>query len=245
MAYSAGAIIVNTRIDNTQSARGAREFRGQVNSLTQSVKRAGKALLKISGRALLTGLKKAGTLIGDMSKKMLGFGRENKKGGGVFNLKNMLRYGLGIRSLFVLFNRLRGAIKDGFDTMSKYDAHLKETISTLKTALNGLKGSLASAFAPILTAIAPALTTFINLLTRAINTVGMFFAAITGQGYYQAAKGVERIGDAASGSSGSVKELKRQLAGFDELNILSANSGGGSGSGSGSGSGYTYVKLTA
>ena len=240
MAYSAGAIVVNTKIDNSQSVRGARAFRGQVNSLTQSVKSASKALAKMSGRALLTGLKKAGSLIGSLSKKMLSFGRETNRGGGMFNLKNMLRYGLGIRSLFVLFNRLRSAIKDGFDTMSKYDGRVKESISTLKTALGGLKGSLASAFAPILTAVAPALTTFIDLLTRAINTVGMFMAAITGQEYYMAAQGVQAIGDAASGSSGSVKELKRQLAGFDELNILSA--GGGGGSGSASSQNYTYEK---
>lgn len=218
---------------------------GFLKKLASGAKNVAIQLAKLAGRAVRKGLEKIGELAGGAARRLFGLGRSAKQAGGglQMSLKNMLRYGLGIRSLFVLFNRLRSTIKEGFGELEKYDPRVKAALASLNGALGGLKGSLASAFAPILTAIAPALTTLINLLTRAFNAVGMFMAAITGQDYYMAARGVEAIGDAASGSSGSVKDLKRQLAGFDELNILSANSGGGGGgSSSGGASNYTYDK---
>lgn len=217
---------------------------GFLKKLAAGAKNAAIALAKLAGRAVVSGLRKIGQYAGQAAKKIFGLGRSAKQSGNgfQFSLKNLLRYGLGIRSLFALFNRLRRAIKEGFETMAKYNPQLKSALTSLSASLNGLKGSLASAFAPILTAIAPALTTLINLLTQAINAIGMFFAALTGQAFY-AAKGVAAVGSAAGKASGSAKELKRQLAGFDELNILSANSGGGGGGGGGSGAGYTYSQM--
>lgn len=218
-----------------------------LKKLAAGAQNAAIQLAKLAGRAVVTGLKKIGQLAGGAAKKLFGLGDAAKGGGDGFkhSLKNLMRYGLGIRSLFFLFNKLRNAIKEGFDAMAGADERVAAALTSLKGALSGLKGSLAAAFAPILTAVAPALTTLINLLTQAVNAIGMFFAAITGQGYFMAAKGMEAVGSAAGGASGSVKELKRQLAGFDELNILSAGNSGGGGGGGGGGSsgGYSYEKL--
>lgn len=219
-----------------------------LKKLAAGARNAAIQLAKLAGRAVVTGLKKIGQLAGGAAKKLFGLGDAAKGGGDGFkhSLKNLMRYGLGIRSLFFLFNKLRNAIKEGFDAMAGSDERVAAALASLKGALSGLKGSLAAAFAPILTAVAPALTTLINLLTQAVNAIGMFFAAITGQGYFMAAKGMESVGSAAGSASGSVKELKRQLAGFDELNILSANNSGGSGGGGGGGgasNGYSYEKL--
>lgn len=218
-----------------------------LKKLAAGAQNAAIQLAKLAGRAVVTGLKKIGQLAGGAAKKLFGMGDAAKGGGDGFkhSLKNLMRYGLGIRSLFFLFNKLRTAVKEGFDAMAGSDTRVAAALASLKGALSGLKGSLSAAFAPILTAVAPALTTLINLLTQAVNAIGMFFAAITGQGYFMAAKGMESVGSAAGGASGSVKELKRQLAGFDELNILSANNpgGGGGGGGGGSSGGYSYEKL--
>ena len=218
-----------------------------LKKLAAGARNAAIQLAKLAGRAVVTGLKKIGQLAGGAAKKLFGLGKSTKSGSDGFKhlLKNMMRYGLGIRSLYFLFNKLRTAVKEGFAAMAGSDERVAAALASLKGALSGLKGSLAAAFAPILTAVAPALTTLINLLTQAVNAIGMFFAAITGQGYFMAAKGMESVGSAAGSASGSVKELKRQLAGFDELNILSANNsgGGGGGGGGGSSSGYNYEKL--
>lgn len=233
---------------------------GGFSVLARNVGAAVAAVARIAGSGALAFLRKlaagaknaaiqfaklAGRAVANAAKSLLHLGRGARQSGRgfQFSLKNMLKYGLGIRSLFVLFNRLRSAIKEGFGELANYDPRVKAALGSLKASLGGLKGSLSAAFAPILTAVAPALTTLIDLLTRAVNAVGMFFAAITGQGYYTAAKGIQAIDGAASSASGSAKDLKRQLAGFDELNILSAPGGGGGGSGSsGGGTNYTFEK---
>lgn len=215
-----------------------------LKGIATHAKNAAIQLAKLAGRAIASGMKKLASYAGNAAKSFFHLGKNTRQANGGFKLglKNVLRYGLGIRSLFVLFNRLRKAIKEGFEQLSKSNPQVQASLTSLKSALNGLKGSLASAFAPILTAIAPALTTLINLLTQAVNAIGMFFAALTGQAFYSVAKGIGAIGSGAKSAGGAAKQLKRELAGFDELNILSDKSGGGGG-GSGSGAGFTYSQV--
>ena len=143
-------------------------------------------------------------------------------------LKDIIRYSLGIRSIFALFRRLRGYIKEAFTAMAEQIPEVNAMLASLKSSLYALKGSLATAFEPILSAIAPALVRLIDLLAKAITYIGMFFAALTGRSYvYKANKVAQTIGKAA----GAAKELNKQLQGFDELNNLTSSSGGGGGGG--------------
>ena len=218
---------------------------GFLKRLAEGAKNAAIQLAKLAGSAISGGMKKLGGFIGRAARSMLGFNKAQKMadGGMKKSLMSILKYGLGIRGLFALFRKLRTAIKEGFEAMSKANPRVKASVDGLKASLNGLKGSLATAFAPILTAVAPALTTLINMLTSAINAIGAFMAALTGQKTYQrAVSGLEATGGAASGAAGDVKKLKRELAGFDDLNILgkSDSSGGGGGGGGGSGSAFSY-----
>ena len=215
-----------------------------LRKLASSARNAAIQLAKLSGRAISGGFKTLGQGIKAAGKWMLGLHKNSGKANGGFKkgLMTILKYGLGIRSLYFLFRKLRQAIKEGFEELSKRNPKVKASLDSLKTALNGLKGSLATAFAPILTAVAPALTRLINMLTAAINAIGAFIAALTGQRTYQkAVGGLTATGDAAGNAAGNVEELNRQLAGFDELNVLSDKQSGGGGSGSGgSGSGISY-----
>lgn len=214
-----------------------------LQKLASGAKNAAVQLAKLAARAAASSIKRLGSLFAGAAKSAWGFFRNLKKGnsggGGLqVSLKNLLRYGLGIRSLFVLFNRLRSAIKEGFGALAQQNPEVKASLSALSAALNGLKGALASAFAPILTAVTPALVTLINLVTQAANAVGMLMAALTGKGFYSAAKGVASVGKAAGGAAGGVKKLNRELAGFDELTILKDNQSGGGGGGGGGGHGF-------
>lgn len=150
-------------------------------------------------------------------------------------LKDVIRYSLGIRSLFMLFRRLRGYIKEAFKAMAEQIPEVNQTLSELKSSFNMLKGSLATAFEPLISAIAPALVRLINLFATLLTYVGMFFAAITGRGYvYKANKSMTSFADAAGGAADNVKELNKQLQGFDELNNLTTNENkdaGGAGAG--------------
>ena len=215
--------------------------------LAEGAKNAAIQLAKLSGRVISKGLSLIGSAALRTGKALFGLERNTRSSNDGFKsgLKTILKYGFGVRSLFFLFRKLKATVKEGFETLGKYDPKVKAAVTSITTAFNGLKGSFSGSFAPILTAVAPALTMFINLVSKALNAVGMFMAALTGQDYYMAAKGVEAIGDSASSASGNVKELKRQLAGFDQLNILSAQSSSGSGGGSSSSSsGYGFEKTS-
>lgn len=211
-----------------------------IKRLASEARNAAVQLAKLAANAVSSGLKKIATWAGMAAKSMLTFNRANKSnnGGLKTSLKTILKYAFGVRSMFFLFRRLRTAVSDGFGELSKRSPEVKAAMDSLSKASSALKGSLASAFAPILTAIAPALTTLINMLATAINTIGAFFAALTGKN--TVAKSIGKIGSAAGKASGKAKELKRQLAGFDELNILDSDKDSGGGGGGGSGSGYSY-----
>lgn len=211
--------------------------------LASEARNAAVQLAKLAANAVSSGLKKIATWAHAAAQGVLNFHKNNKRAhsGMGTSLKMILKYAFGIRSLFFLFRRLRQAVTDGFGELKKQNPEVKAAIDSLSQACNGLKGSLAAAFSPILTAIAPALTTLINMLTAAINTIGAFFAALTGKN--TVAKSIGKIGSSAGKAGGKVKELKRELAGFDELNILNGDNNSGGGGGSGSGSGFAYENV--
>lgn len=164
-------------------------------------------------------------------------------------ISKILKYGFGIRSMYVLFRRLRTAIKDAFTELQESGANVEETtanVNALKTALYTLKYQFGAAFEPIFNTVAPALETMINYLVAAMNTISAFIAKITGASTYsKAVVTMNSVSDSASGASSAVDDLNKQLQGFDELNNLSGDSDSGSGgSGSSSSDDYdvTYVE---
>ena len=216
-----------------------------LRKLAAGAKNAAIQLAKLAANAMKGGIKKLGGLIGGGVKSLLGFNRESQRGSNGLKqgLMMLLRYGLGIRGLFALFRRLRSAVAEGLGEIEKRNPRVKSAMDGLRGALNALKGAIGSAFAPIVTVVGPALTKLINMLTSAINAVGALIAALTGQKSYQkAVSGLNATGSAASGAAKDVKDLNRQLAGFDQLEILTAkdNGSGGSGGGGGGGGGLSY-----
>lgn len=150
-----------------------------------------------------------------------------KKGLGI-----VLKYGIGIRSLFVLFRKLRTSIAEGIKSFAEYDSETQSSINGLKASLSGLKASWGAAFAPILNAVAPILNTLINMLTAAANAIQRFFAILSGKSSIKkAVADNNNLAKSISGAGGAAEEAKKQLAGFDELTRLEDNSSGGGGGG--------------
>lgn len=144
------------------------------------------------------------------------------------SLKTILKYTLGIRSLFVLFNRLRGALVDGFKNLAQYSTETNQSISSMKSAMTQLKNSFATAFAPLLTAVAPALTQFINLISKAVTYVGMLIAALTGAKTFTKAIAVQEDYAASLGATAdAAKEAKKYLSGLDEVRTYTDDTAGG------------------
>lgn len=203
-----------------------------------------------SSKNALSGLKspfsQSSASLGDFNKKL-------KHG-----ITTVLRYGFGIRSLYVLFNKLRSGIKDGINNLVMFSDRANKSLSLLTSDMSYVGNSVAAAFEPILNIVAPVIDQIVDYAVAGINAVGAFIASITGQTSYTVAvknikdyrdslNGTASAGDAASDATDKLKdktdELKRELMGFDEIEKFSedldnaANSGSGSGSGSGNGSG--------
>ena len=165
---------------------------------------------------------------------------------------NMIKYGLGIRSLFVLFNKLRSALVSGFSNLAQESAPVNASISSIISSLERLKNSLATAFAPILTAVAPILSKFIDMLSTAATYVSMFFSMLSGKKSYTKAIAVQKdyaasLGDTAAGAKdvadatndaadaadAAAEATEKYLSPLDDLNKMDAKSDSGSGSGGG------------
>lgn len=217
-----------------------------VQSLANGAKRAAQQLTAMVSNAVKTGLSKLGSLAKRAASSVFSLGNSGKKADVSLKkgLKTVLKYAFGIRSLYILVNKLKAAIKEGFGSLAQYSPEINSAVSSMSGALSTLKLSLSTAFAPIVTAVAPAITYLINLLTTAVNTIGMFFAAVTGQKSFVKAKqqvtdyaaSQDKTAKSTSAATDAAKEEKRQLASFDDLEILSEDkSSGGSGGGSGGG----------
>lgn len=165
--------------------------------------------------------------LGKLTKSMLLLNTATRKSGGAFNLnfKTILKYAFGIRSTFVLINKLRSAIKDGFKNLVQYSDEVNRSVSTLNSSLKQFKNASAAAVSPLLNAIAPALNSLIQLFIRATNAVNQFFSALTGKNTWIRAKYVYE--DVADSISGAAKAAKGALQPFDALNNLTTQDSGG------------------
>ena len=217
----------------------------------QAINRLGVAALRTAGHLgamagshIINGLKGIARAAGEAAKKFLGFGKSVKGSTGALQggLWNIIKYGIGVRSVFALVNRLRNAIKEGFTNLAQVSSPVNSAINSVMGSLNLLKNSLATAFAPIFTAIAPAIVYLCNLLATAMSYIAQFMSAITGgRTYMKATKGAENfakgVGKAGSAAAGAAKEASKQLASFDKLDILKDDSSGSGGGGGGGGGG--------
>lgn len=213
--------------------------------------------LEAADTKILTGLKdqtaeleKAQTRAGELTKQITDASKgadikaamEGAKSAIQGGVKSILKYGIGIRTLYVLFRKLKQYTIEAAKAFAENDPETKKNIDELKASLSALKGSWGAAFAPILNAVIPVLQTLIGWLTKAMNAVAAFFAIISGKGSFKkAVANTEKLSDNLASGAGAAKDLKKQLMGIDTLNVMSDNSDTGGGGG-GSNNPYEWVE---
>ena len=149
---------------------------------------------------------------------------------------------VALRYKFIL-EKLSGA---SGDFMRTQDGWANQT-RLLSLQFEQLKGTIGQG---LINAFAPALRT-INTLIAQLQTLAEVFRAVTayifgnanddgGMGQVagavgEAAAGADGLADGLGAAGGAAKKLKRELAGFDEINRLSAPDTGGGGGGGGGG----------
>ena len=155
-------------------------------------------------------------------------------------LRQVLKYGLGIRSLFLLYKKLRQYGKEAFKDMATQYPEINAQLSDLSAHFSQMTHSIATAFQPLLSVVLPILNTIIDAVITAANAIGSFFAALTGQGFiYKAVKQQKNFAGAISDTGGAAKEANEELAEYDKLLVIDQNNGGGGGGGGGGGAGDT------
>lgn len=252
VSQAVGNIPIIGRVAKEAAFLGQKAFQGLKFAMTGIVSAGQKVVGTLSTIAssikkLASGIKNAISKFSSLAKSFIGIKGSSKKMNNSFSrgLKFLLRYGLGVRSLYALINKLRTAMKEAFQNLSRYSSETNASLSMLKSSLFALKNSLAVAFDPIVNVIAPYLSMFIDMLTKAFNIVGQFFSALTGKAtavqtkkpFMDYAAGLEKTGSAAKKAE---KDIKHGLRAFDELNNLTSNEPA-SGSGGGGGGGATEI----
>lgn len=192
-----------------------------------AAKRAVLHLAQMAGHTVVNGMKRLGSFTLRAAKAIFTLGKSAKKsnGGMKSSFMTILKYGLGIRSLYALLNKLRTAIKEGFGNLAQYSDKTNKSISSVISALSQFKNALAAAFAPVVDTAAPAVANLIQLLTTAVEKIGQLIAALTGQKTFLRAKEVQKdYADSLKETAEEAKEASKQLAGFDDLDILKDDS---------------------
>ena len=198
-----------------------------IGEVASAATKAAVQLDSMIGKGVITGLKQVYSCAWKATTALLALHSSNKKATSGFKMGFMtiLKYGLGIRSTYMLFRKLRAAIKESLGTMAKIDAPTNKAISSMKSALDQLKNSFGSAFQPIVTAVAPYITQLLTMLSGAMTKIAEFFAMLTGQKYILKATAQQTdYAKSLDKTTKSAKETKKQLAGFDELNVLTDSS---------------------
>lgn len=167
-------------------------------------------------------------------------GSQNSVNGGLGNgLKTVLKYAFGIRSLFVLVNKIRSAAVEGFQNLAQYSGETNNSISLLMSSLTQLKNSIAAAFAPVLNVVAPILNALIQKVISVFNVIGQLTSALTGNTTFIKAKKVQQDyakslnnnANSAKNAKKANEELQRTILSFDQINKMDDNSSSDSNSG--------------
>ena len=121
-------------------------------------------------------------------------------------------------------------------------------LRVLRAELEQAARAVGNIFIPILTKVLPIAIAVASALQEIIAAIAALFGVTVkspewGDAIGSASAGSGAIADNMDSAAGSAKELKRYLAGFDELNVLPDQNQGGGGSGAGVGGGDLGLDL--
>ena len=121
-------------------------------------------------------------------------------------------------------------------------------LRVLRAELEQAARAVGNIFIPILTKVLPIAIAVASALQEIIAAIAALFGVTVkspkwGDAIGSASAGSGAIADNMDSAAGSAKELKRYLAGFDELNVLPDQSNGGGGGGAGGGGGDLGLDL--
>ena len=224
--------------EDSQALTGLSETLGiSIGAVTTLTKVMGTAGIVIT--VLTTSFKVLGKVLHTITAPLKQLGEDIKQF--INKLKKLPKAFLRI----ALYRTIRGAIKavsqavkEGIQNLALYSKAMEEmdsnkannVMSRYASSFLYFKNAIATAVMPILRALVPVVETVINKLVDLINVIAQVGNAFLGNTDFTKAKYFwVDYADSLDNATGSAKKLHHQLAGFDELNNLTDNSGSGSG----------------
>ena len=214
-AFTAGVKALQTALSGVASA--ARTAGKALMSLGKTGLKAlsGVARIEFKGLAALPALfgKSVASRISGVAKSISGFVR---------SLGRIAFY----RAIRTAIKEVTKAFSEGIGNLYQWsllvDRTFADSMDKIATSMLYLKNSLGAAVAPIINALAPAIDMLVDKFVDGINVVNQFFAAITGSDTYVAAlkTPTEWAENETEKALKNIKDLKKAILGFDELNLL-------------------------
>lgn len=164
-------------------------------------------------------VKKSGGIFASLGKKI----------SGLFKSIGRIAFYRAIRSMIKAVTQGLGeGLKNLYYWSQAFGTSFYKRMDQMATATQYLKNGFASMFSPLIEKAIPILDALIDKFVDFFNFVQEGFAQLTGSPTWNKAKKVpatwqESLDDASK----SAKELKNQLMGFDELNVLNTPSNSG------------------
>lgn len=218
-------------------------FRNLGTESQKSGEQGSGALDAIGGAASFAG-GKIGIIIGIITIVLKLLGKIGSAIGGIMSkLKQLNPFRIAVRKIgAVLATFIRKArtafiftaINQAFIKIRNNIEALVYANNELITQLQYTRGAWLTAFQPIYEKVMPILISFLNYLEQLGYKVAMFLARLAGKSpeeFQAAAKRLWEQAQAYKGVGEAAEEANRQLAKFDELNILQDNKSNSSGNG--------------
>ena len=168
--------------------------------------------------------------INEYKEKILSIGEafDNLKKRGQKALDNLSRFWKRVMKTFT-FMLVRKAITAVLKEMSdaikslalwskQFGTIFNDSMSQITSNFSYIARSIVGAFEPIINYLVPAFNALADAIAHAAAKLGEFFAALTGQGYYMAAK--RQVTDYAESVDKANKAQKNLIAGLDDLNVI-------------------------
>ena len=136
-------------------------------------------------------------------------------------------------NLFVnafVFNVIAKAMRE----MATYWTNVLTRNKEMSHELAKLKGALYAIIQPIASVLIPILTQVLSFITSILVAVGKFVSMLTGKTWGASVAGAKSVASSMGSGAKSAKDMKKSLAGIDEINTLQTkdtSSGGGGGGG--------------
>lgn len=131
---------------------------------------------------------------------------------------------------------LSGAARYGLQAFRNYFFDIVKSMPQVQQAISEIKGNLMTAVQPIVERLIPAFQTLLDILIQVSAVLADIVAKIFGTTAAQSRESAEALNSQAKAykaAGSAAKKASRQLASFDQLNVLNSNSSSGGGGSAG------------